>query len=92
MTSPARTGRAKTSETVNFVNFQIAEGAIPLCGGIAIFLAFSGISLLTANYMAFGPGFWAATLLIVALGVADDRFALTARFRFAAQVVIADLG
>ena len=68
---------------------KIHEGAIPLCGGIAIFLTFSGISLLTANPVAFGPGFWVATLLIVTLGVADDRFALTARFRFAAQVVIA---
>ena len=68
---------------------KIHEGAIPLCGGIAIFLAFSGISLLAASPIDFGPGFWAATLLIVGLGIADDRFALPARFRFVAQVLIA---
>ncbi|UDF32856.1 UNVERIFIED_ORG: undecaprenyl/decaprenyl-phosphate alpha-N-acetylglucosaminyl 1-phosphate transferase (plasmid) [Roseateles sp. XES5] len=68
---------------------KIHEGAVPLCGGIAIFLAFSGISLFTANTMDVGPGFWSATLLVVTLGVADDRFALPARFRFAAQALIA---
>ena len=68
---------------------KIHEGAIPLCGGIAIFLAFAGISLLASGPMDCGPGFWAATLLIVGLGVADDRFALPARFRFGAQVLIA---
>lgn len=68
---------------------KIHEGAIPLCGGIAIFLAFSAISLLAAFPADLGPGFWLATLLVVALGVADDRFALPARFRFVAQVLIA---
>nr|WP_314092135.1 MraY family glycosyltransferase [uncultured Shinella sp.] len=68
---------------------KIHEGAVPLCGGIAIFLAFSGVSLLTAQTMDVGPGFWSATLFVVTLGVADDRFALPARFRFATQVLIA---
>lgn len=65
------------------------EGAVPLCGGIAIFLAFSGMNLLTANAMDVGPGFWLATVLVVTLGVMDDRFTLPARFRFIAQVLIA---
>lgn len=67
---------------------KIHEGAVPLCGGIAIFLAFSVTSLFIVRPMDLGPGFWVALLLVVALGVADDRFALTARFRFLAQVVI----
>ncbi|WP_313664643.1 MraY family glycosyltransferase [Shinella sp.] len=68
---------------------KIHEGAVPLCGGIAIFMAFSGMNLLTANGMDVGPGFWLATILVVTLGVLDDRFTLPARFRFAAQVMIA---
>ncbi len=68
---------------------KIHDGAIPLCGGIAIFVAFSCVCLVAKSPMDCGPGFWVATLLIVGLGVADDRFALPARFRFAAQVLIA---
>ena len=68
---------------------KIHEGAVPLCGGIAIFLSFSGIGLLTPNFMGLGPGFWSAMLLVVGLGVVDDRFALPARFRFVVQVAIA---
>lgn len=68
---------------------KIHDGAIPLCGGIAIFLAFSGLCLFTAAPVGCGPGFWSATILIVGLGIADDRFALPARFRFVAQLLIA---
>ncbi|WP_440981825.1 MraY family glycosyltransferase [Shinella sumterensis] len=68
---------------------KIHEGAVPLCGGIAIFMAFAGMNVITANGMDVGPGFWSATLLVVALGVLDDRFTLPARVRFAAQVLIA---
>lgn len=64
------------------------EGAIPLCGGIAIFLSFSSIALLTGTAF-FGPGFWLAIFLILCLGIADDRFALPARNRFIAQGLIA---
>ena len=60
---------------------KIHEGAVPLCGGIAIFLSFSGIGLLTPNFMGLGPGFWSAMLLVVSLGVGDDRFALPAGWR-----------
>jgi UDP-GlcNAc:undecaprenyl-phosphate GlcNAc-1-phosphate transferase len=68
---------------------KIHEGAIPLCGGIAVFLAFAVICLLAASPTNCGPGFWLATLLIVGLGVADDRFALPAPFRLVAQLLIA---
>lgn len=68
---------------------KIHEGAIPLCGGIAIFSTFACMSLLAANPADLGPGFWLATLLVVGLGLADDRFALPARFRLGAQVLIA---
>lgn len=67
---------------------KIHEGAIPLCGGIAIFLAFAGITLF-GGPMSLGPGFWMAIVLIIGLGIADDRFALPARARFLAQVLIA---
>lgn len=65
------------------------EGAIPLCGGLAIFLAFAAICLFAGGAAEIGPGFWLAILLIVGLGAADDRFALPARLRFVAQVLIA---
>lgn len=67
---------------------KIHEGAIPLCGGIAIFLSFTSIAIL-GSPMSLGPGFWMAMLLVIGLGIADDRFALPARARFLAQVLIA---
>lgn len=67
---------------------KIHEGAIPLCGGIAIFLSFAGITLLSGP-LSLGLGFWVAMGLITILGVADDRFTLPARTRFLAQVLIA---
>lgn len=67
---------------------KIHEGAVPLCGGIAIFLSFAGISLLSEP-LSLGPGFWVAMGLITVLGVVDDRFPLPARTRFLAQVLIA---
>lgn len=67
---------------------KIHEGAIPLCGGIAIFLSFACITLLERPVSP-GLGFWMAMALIVGLGVADDRFALAARVRFLAHILIA---
>ncbi len=64
------------------------EGAVPLCGGIAIFLSFAIAAALpsgatgNANALAMLPGL----LLILAVGVLDDRFNLPVMPRFAMQL------
>ena len=67
---------------------KIHEGAIPLCGGIAIFLSFSCVAFFERP-ACLGLGFWMGMVPIVMLGIADDRFALPARVRFLAQILIA---
>lgn len=63
--------------------------AVPLIGGLAIYGAFA----LTA--LAFGlpgrihPSLLSAGLLLVAVGMADDRHELSARARFTAQILAA---
>lgn len=67
------------------------EGAVPLCGGIAIFLSFSvaGSFALGApghdNAVALLPGL----AVILALGVMDDRFNLPVMPRLAIQLLAA---
>lgn len=64
------------------------EGAVPLCGGIAIFLSFAIAAALPngtsggANALAMLPGL----TLILAVGILDDRFNLPVMPRFAMQL------
>ena len=62
-------------------------GAIPLVGGIAMFLGFA-FSLLTLN-ISLAPyrGFIAAAILLVIVGVLDDLHELSPRARLLAQVI-----
>lgn len=72
---------------------KIHDGNVPLCGGIAVFLAFFAASFLTpvlsgpADAIAFLPGLF----LILVTGVLDDRFNLPVAPRLAMQVVAAFL-
>jgi UDP-GlcNAc:undecaprenyl-phosphate GlcNAc-1-phosphate transferase len=65
------------------------EGEIPLVGGIAMFLGFA-ISVLTlpVGLTALRP-FFAASLILVVVGVLDDLRELSSRARFAAQILAA---
>lgn len=69
------------------------DGNVPLCGGIAIFLAFSVAALPAsglsghADAIALLPGL----VLILVTGVLDDRFSLAVAPRLAAQLVAAFL-
>ncbi|MBC2886429.1 undecaprenyl/decaprenyl-phosphate alpha-N-acetylglucosaminyl 1-phosphate transferase [Ochrobactrum sp. CM-21-5] len=60
------------------------QGAVPLCGGIAIFVAFSVIVVISSRADAFAlmPGL----SLILITGVLDDRFNLPALPRLAIQL------
>jgi len=63
------------------------DGHVPLCGGIAIFLAFFATTILagadSASALALLPGL----LLILTCGVLDDRFNLPVAPRLAMQIL-----
>lgn len=65
------------------------EGAIPLCGGLAMFMAY----LVTMLQMdaSFRPswGFMAGITTLVIMGAADDRLNLSAVLRLVVQVAVA---
>ncbi len=69
------------------------EGAVPLCGGIAIFLSF----IITASLVRGGAGHADALamipglIIILGIGVLDDRFNLPVTPRFAIQLLAAFL-
>ncbi len=71
------------------------EGSIPLVGGVAIYLALLVVSLLWGRARADDPGtdiigvFLAAGGMLVALGMADDRFQLSVFTRVLAEVAVA---
>jgi UDP-GlcNAc:undecaprenyl-phosphate GlcNAc-1-phosphate transferase len=65
------------------------HGAIPLCGGISIFSAFAIVSLLSGELQALGINFWLGLLVIVGVGVVDDRHPLPAAGRLITQLSVA---
>ena len=67
------------------------EGTIPLCGGIAVFSAFAFVSAMSGQISGFGLNYWIGTAMIVAIGIADDRYHLSAKMRFLVEVAIAVL-
>jgi UDP-GlcNAc:undecaprenyl-phosphate GlcNAc-1-phosphate transferase len=62
-----------------------ARPAVPL-GGVGVFL---GVHIGMAIEGIFDPGLAAATAGLLALGLLDDRFQLSARMRFVVQVALA---
>ena len=62
------------------------QQATPMVGGIAIFI---GIVIGLLLFVPASLGMWPAMLLLVVVGVLDDRFTLNSVFRFAAQAVAA---
>lgn len=64
-------------------------GEIPIIGGIAMFLGvFAGMSLFQESGYAVGS-LMSASLVLVVVGVIDDRFHLPSALRFAAQIAVA---
>lgn len=64
------------------------RGRIPLCGGIAIMLAFALTSFFSHSVQDLGAPFWVALFLVTSLGVADDRHPLPAVVRLAVQIAV----
>ena len=64
-------------------------GNVPVIGGIAMFLGvFAGMSLFGQSDYAVGS-LMSASLLLVTIGVLDDRFHIPSAVRFAAQIAVA---
>jgi len=62
------------------------EGEVPLVGGLAMFCGFVFAVLLVPVPLTPYRSFFAATALLVIVGVLDDLHELSARARFAAQI------
>jgi UDP-GlcNAc:undecaprenyl-phosphate GlcNAc-1-phosphate transferase len=65
------------------------KGAVPLCGGIAIFAAFTITSFVTLQPALLGFNFWLGLLVILLIGVVDDRRPLPAAGRLVMQLAMA---
>lgn len=65
------------------------HGAIPLCGGIAIFTTFAATSLLMGQAAVLGVNFWLALAVLLLLGLLDDRRPLPAVGRLVMQLAMA---
>ncbi len=66
------------------------QGNIPLVGGIAIFIAFT-VAILSHESLALGPlrAVFAASIILVLVGVLDDMHELKAIYRLYAQLIAA---
>lgn len=62
---------------------------IPTIGGLAIFTAFLLVVLVMANISRQLIGMLAGSLIIVLLGVVDDKYDLDAKFKFLIQILAA---
>ncbi len=65
------------------------KGAVPLCGGMAIFAGFGIVSFASGVDDVLGLNFWLALVVILLMGVVDDRRPLPAVGRLAMQLVMA---
>lgn len=65
------------------------SGAIPLCGGIAVFSAFAIATFFGGRPDLLGLNFWLGLLIITFIGVVDDRLPLPAIGRLVLQLSIA---
>jgi len=64
-------------------------GAVPLIGGLAMFMAFSFAALTLPVPLAHLRSFFAGAALLVVVGVLDDMHELSSAARFAAQIIAA---
>src|SRR5262249_27619723 len=83
----------RVSVTVALVDHPDArkrhDGTVPLCGGIAIFAAFAVASSLSGHLSSLAVNYWLGLAIILALGITDDRFQLSAVRRLLIQLLAA---
>jgi len=65
------------------------QGAVPLIGGLAMFMAFSFAALTLAVPISHLRSFFAGAALLVLVGVLDDMRELSSTARFATQIIAA---
>lgn len=65
------------------------KGAVPLCGGIAIFTAFIAVAFASGRADAMEEHFWFGLLVILLLGAIDDRRPVFASSRLVMQLAAA---
>ena len=68
---------------------RMHNNPIPTIGGLAIFTAFFLVVLVTANLSRQLIGMLAGSMIIVLLGVVDDKYDLDAKFKFLIQILAA---
>ena len=67
---------------------RVHKGVIPRLGGLAIFVAFIlAVSVVTTQWNTELIGFLAGAFVIVAIGVADDFWQISARWKLLGQIV-----
>ncbi len=66
---------------------KIHEGDIPITGGIAMFAGLLAGAVILKDNSALFPSVFAASSLLVAVGVVDDKYSVPASIRFVAQIV-----
>jgi UDP-GlcNAc:undecaprenyl-phosphate GlcNAc-1-phosphate transferase len=62
-------------------------GKIPLVGGIAMFVGFAAILLISASDLSQVSGILIASSIVIVVGVLDDRNNISVRFRFLMQIL-----
>jgi UDP-GlcNAc:undecaprenyl-phosphate GlcNAc-1-phosphate transferase len=67
------------------------SGAVPLCGGLAIFTTFAIVTYFSGHLQAFGLNFWGGLAIVVAIGTLDDRYPLPASLRLMMQFLVASI-
>lgn len=65
------------------------EGIIPVVGGLALFLGFTIGCLTLAQPLHLYRAFFASSIILILLGLADDLHEISARWRLIGQVLVA---
>ena len=67
---------------------KLHEGAIPLVGGIAIYITFSSFILLNSSILIDHKIYLFSIFILVFIGVLDDRFDISYKLRFLVQSIL----
>ncbi|MGF1547643.1 MAG: glycosyltransferase family 4 protein [Thiotrichales bacterium] len=65
---------------------KVHKKPVPRVGGLAMFIAALAAFLLLHPFTPLLTGYWIGVIIIVVVGVLDDRFDLNYRIKFAAQI------
>jgi len=82
----------KTAKYVGLVDKpnvrKLHNGAIPLVGGIAIYITFTFYILLNPSYLVDAKIYLVSMFILVFVGVLDDRFDISYKLRFLIQSIL----